>query len=49
MAIAKKTENTQIAIAKKAENTPILLNFNTDPFLTSKLILEGSSAFLFLQ
>ena len=49
MAIAKKTENTQIAIAKKTENTPILLNFNTDPFLTSKLILEGSSAFLFLQ
>ena len=38
MAIAKKTENTQMAIAKKAENTPILLNFNAELFLTSKLI-----------
>ena len=39
-----------MAIAKKIENTPILPNFNTDPFLTSKLILEGSYAFvLFLQ
>ena len=29
---------------------PILPNFNTDPFLTSKLILEGSYAFvLFLK
>ena len=33
--------------AKKFENTPILPNFNTDPFLTSKLILEGSYAFFF--
>ena len=36
-----------MAIAKKIENTPILPNFNTDPFLTSKLILEGSYAFVF--
>ena len=36
-----------MAIAKKIENTPILPNFNTDSFLTSKLILEGSYAFAF--
>ena len=35
----------KMAIAKK-----ILLNFNTDPFLTSKLISEGSYDFaLFVQ
>ena len=39
-----------MAIAKKIENTPILPNFNTDPFLTLKLIMESSYAFaLFLQ
>ena len=39
-----------MAIAKKIENTPILTNFNTNPFLSSKLILEGSYTFvLFLQ
>ena len=39
-----------MAIAKKIENNPILPNFNTDPSLTSKLILEGSHDFvLFLQ
>ena len=39
-----------MAIAKKIENTPILPNFNTDPFLTSKLNLEVFYAFvLFLQ
>ena len=39
-----------MAIAKKIENNPILPNFNTDPSLTSKLILEGSYDFvLFLQ
>ena len=39
-----------MAIAKKFENTPILPNFNTDPFLTLKLILEGTYAFvLFIQ
>ena len=39
-----------MAIAKKIENTRILPIFNTDPSLTSKLILEGSYAFvLFLQ
>ena len=38
-----------MAIAKNIENTTILPNFNTKPFLTSKLILEGSYAFLFLK
>ena len=39
-----------MAIAKKTEDAPILLNFNTDPFLTSKLVAEGSYAFvLFLM
>ena len=39
-----------MAIAKKIENTRILPIFNTDPSLKSKLILEGSYAFvLFLQ
>ena len=38
-----------MAIAKKFENTPILPNFNTDPFLTSKLILKGSYAFVFFS
>ena len=39
-----------MAIAKKIENTPILPDFNTDPFLTLKLIMESSYAFaLFLQ
>ena len=39
-----------MAITKKIGNAPILPNFNADPFLTSKLILEGSFAFiLFLQ
>ena len=32
---------------KKIENTPIIPNFNTDPSLTSKLILEGSHVFCF--
>ena len=32
-----------MAIAKIIESAPISPNFNTDPFLTSKLILEGSS------
>ena len=37
-------------IAKKIENTSILPSFNTRPFLTSKLILEGSYAYvLFLK
>ena len=39
-----------MAIAKKTEDVPILPNFNTDPFLTSKLVPEGSYAFvLFLM
>ena len=39
-----------MSITKKIENAPILPSFNTDHFLTSKLILEGSYAFvLFLQ
>ena len=39
-----------MAIAKKTEDAPILPNFNTDPFLTSKLVPEGSYAFvLFLM
>ena len=39
-----------MAIAKKIESTPILPNFNTNPFLSPKLILEGSYTFvLFLQ
>ena len=37
-------------MAKKIENTSILPNFNTEYFSTSKLILEGSYAFvLFLK
>ena len=35
-----------MAIAKKIENTPILPNFNTNPFLISKLIL-GTLMLLF--
>ena len=46
-------ENNSInrkGIVKKIENTSILPNFNTEPYLTSKLILEGSYAFvLFLK
>ena len=36
-----------MTITKKIENTPILPNFNTDPFLTSKLIVEGSYALFY--
>ena len=34
------------ASLKKIENTPILPNFNTESFLTLKLILEGSYAYV---
>ena len=37
-----------MAIAKTFQNTPFLPNFNTDPFLTSELILEGYYAFVLL-